>query len=324
MDQGLRLGLALEFFLLTGEGKDLFSSWDDRRKKLAEPSLLDVKRGGKIRLFFEPSFFLRDLQVAYAQERERLRPLLAKEDLRLLALGLAPDFSMDALSGPSASLKADAILEKTARTRLFLQLGEGRSPASSYLLLLAMTPIFDSLFANAPILERTTWTKHNAGSEVRRKLAGREGLYPPQVFSPDFSRATYLDWLGKKRLPSLENPAWDQEGLFLDLDALPFSYALGAAALWKGLFSHPRTLQRLEGLFLPAEASWIERGKNAGRDHGLQAFYRGRYMVNWGLDLLTLAREKLSPQEGGLLDPLEKLWLRLESPAEEAARLFQV
>lgn len=217
--------------------------------------------------------------------------------------------------------------------------------------LTALVPILYSLFDNSPYFEGKKIVHYNFRQWIWTNTdPARTGIFK-KVFDEDFSFSSYAKWLLDVPmifLPKAEpipfeeslDIALDQvEGkeealaylehalsiVFPDIrvkkyleirpmDSVPLAYSLGAVALIKGLFYHQENFDHLVEEFSPMTTAIVERGKEAGKDNGIQAYYFSKYMANWGLELSEMARKGLSEEEGKYLAPLKDLWDQLLSP----------
>lgn len=98
------------------------------------------------------------------------------------------------------------------------------------------------------------------------------------------------------------------------MDEVPAPFAFGAAALFKGLLYDDDVLDQLVETFREADWNIVERGKNSGRDNGIQGYYFKDYFANWGMKLLDMAQGGLPEEEHRYLEPLRKLWGNLDTP----------
>lgn len=230
-----------------------------------------------------------------------------------------------------------------------------------YRVLTAMVPMLYTLFDSAWTLSGQALPKYNVRQEIWRKTdPARTGLIPG-VFDPDFSFARYADWLLDQALlfrmeeghevelgsltldQALDQAQPDEVGGLIDqamgivfpdirvkqfaeirpMDAVPFPYALGAAALFKGLLYQDEALDRLYRRLCGIDLSIVERGKDSGRDNGIQGYYLSDYFAHWGVLLVDLARSGLSAEEGAYLDPLSELWSNLDTPRTYFERVYR-
>ncbi|WP_435029567.1 glutamate--cysteine ligase [Levyella massiliensis] len=266
--------------------------------------------------------------------------------------------SMDAHMSQKGNL-ARAMMRQSAAFQVSVDVGSDADFVSKYRVLAALSPIFYTLFDSAPQREGKALEKFNARQEIWRHTDPARTGIPPTVFDPDFSVESYADWVlsappifvpcgdaikatGDRTLSDiLDETETEEEAqclvkhgmsiVFPDIrakqileirmmDSVPASWAFGAAAMLKGLLYNMNNMRRLQDMFTPMQVDWVERGKNSGRDNGIQGYYHSDYFVNWGLGLLAMAREGLSVQEGKLLDPLEILWKNLDTPRSVLAR----
>lgn len=98
------------------------------------------------------------------------------------------------------------------------------------------------------------------------------------------------------------------------MDEVPRQYAFGAAAMFKGLLYDETVFDELEKTFRDANANIVERGKNSGRDNGIQGYYFKDYFAHWGIRLLDMAKRGLEEKEQRYLEPLYELWGNLDTP----------
>lgn len=257
---------------------------------------------------------------------------------------------------------ARTMMRKSAALQVSLDIESDADFCRKYRVLTALSPILYTLFDSAVDNEGRRITSYNARQEIWRRTDPARTGFVPDVFSLDFGVESYADWVlsappiflpkdgkvvstGNRPLRDLLDEARDEEELdrfvrhgmsivFPDvrakqvleirmMDAVSGPYTFGAMALLKGLFYHSDTLDRLEERFTPMQADWVERGKNAGRDNGIQAYYHGDYFAHWGTTLCAMAREGLSEPEAALLAPLEKMWDNLDTPRLEIERAVE-
>lgn len=250
---------------------------------------------------------------------------------------------------------ARTMMRLTASFQVSIDVFDESDFIRKYKILGAITPILYTLFDNSPYYEGRFVQVYNARQEVWRNVdPARSGL-PENIFDEDFGLAAYAEKIlqtppiffeykgelrvtGAKTLSEIldqvesmeEAEALIEHGLSIvfpdirmkkimeirSMDSVPAKYSFAAAALIKGLFYNEKNLAKLEKAFLPAKLDWIRRGQDAGRDNGLTAFYRGDYMVNWGLKFIDMAKEALDPEEAFLLEELRKLWDDLKTPRD--------
>lgn len=288
-----------------------------------------------------------------------LDPFNAVEDIPLLPKSRY--HMMDAYLCNTGDL-ARTMMRKSAALQVSVDVGSDRDFCSKYRVLTALSPILYTLFDSAVDNEGKRLTTYNARQEIWRRTDPARTGFPADVFSADFGVDRYADWVlsappiflpkdgkvvatGNRPLHELLDEAKDEEELdrfvrhgmsivFPDvrakqvmeirmMDSIAAPYAFGAMALFKGLLYNMDTLRRLEERFTPMQADWVERGKNAGRDNGIQAYYHGDYFAHWGTALCAMAREGLSEQEAAFLVPLEKMWNNLDTPRLEIERLVE-
>lgn len=218
----------------------------------------------------------------------------------------------------------------------------------------ALSPVFYTLFDNSPYHEGRKIDHFNLRQKVWQNMDNdRSGLIS-HVFDEDFSYETYADWLldvpilflpqqdgsveasGQMTLDQALQGAKTQEeadgildhGLSIvfpdvrakryielrQMDEVPSRFAYGAAAMIKGIFYHPESLEKLDSYFSEISQDLVRRGKNSGNDNGIQGYYFSKYFAQWGLELLDLAEKGLEEEDKKYLQVLRDLWDNLDTP----------
>lgn len=216
-----------------------------------------------------------------------------------------------------------------------------------------MAPILYTLSDGALLHLGQPSEDYNLHQEVWRFTdPDRTGILPG-VFDEDFGWGTYADWLldrpllfipeaegsrevGDMTLAEALSQAKSREEadriiqhaltiVFPDirlkkyleirvLDQVPPAWGLAFAALIKGLFYDQENLDQLAALAQGTNERNVERGKDAGRDNGLQGYYFSDYFAHWGIRLAELAKKGLPAEEQVLLQPLLDGMNALENP----------
>lgn len=222
-----------------------------------------------------------------------------------------------------------------------------------YRVLTALSPILYTLFDSAPYFQGEKVKNFNLRQQVWRDTdSDRCGLIPG-TFDADFGLEAYAKWLltvpvlflpdaqgqdheteetlgqALARAESEEEARrWMEHGISIvfpdirmkklleirQMDEVPPELTFGAIALLKGLLYDAEVLNRLSACFREISLDIVERGKDSGRDHGIQGYYFSDYFAHWGLRLLDLAKEGLDREEAKYLEPLERLWSQLDTP----------
>lgn len=286
-----------------------------------------------------------------------LDPFNAVDDIPLLP---KPRYAMmDSYLRNTGEL-ARTMMRKSAALQVSVDVASDEDFCQKYRVLVALSPILYTLFDSAVDNEGKRLEKFNARQEIWRHTDPMRTGFPGEVFAPDFGVERYAEWVlsappifvirdgktvatGKRPLRDVLDDAKDEEEVerfirhgmsivFPDIrakrvleirmmDSVIPTYAFGAMALIKGLLYNVEALNQLEECFTPMQTDWVERGKNAGRDNGVQAYYHGDYLAHWGTRLCALAREGLSDQDGAFLAPLQKMWDNLDTPRTTIERM---
>lgn len=218
----------------------------------------------------------------------------------------------------------------------------------------ALSPVFYTLFDNVSYKDGKKIDHYNMRQEIWRNTDNDRCGLIPGVFQADFGYKDYASWLldvpilfipqkdlrvkevGNMTLSQALAQAADAEEaekilehgisiVFPDvrvkhyievrqMDEVPEDLAFGAAALIKGLFYSSDNVDKLYEYFKDGSLEMVERGKNSGRDNGIQGYYFSKYFASWGLELVRLAENSLSEEEAKLLKPLELMWDNLDTP----------
>lgn len=288
-----------------------------------------------------------------------LDPFYAVDDIPLLPKSRYR--MMDAYLQNTGDL-AQTMMRKSAALQVSIDVGDDEDFIRKYRVLVALSPILYTLFDSAIENEGKRLMAFNTRQEIWRRTDPARTGYPSDVFSPKFGVEQYAEWVlsvppiflpkegkidftGDRPLRDLLDEAKDEEErdalvrhgmsiVFPDvrakrvmeirmMDSVAAPYALGAMALFKGLLYNADTLRHLEDRFTPMQVDWVERGKNAGRENGIQAYYHGDYFAHWGMTLCAWAREGLSEQEAAFLTPLETMWDNLDTPRLQMERVVE-
>ncbi len=220
----------------------------------------------------------------------------------------------------------------------------------------ALVPLFSLMCDNAPVFEGAPRTHELVRTEIWQRCdPDRCGLVP-DVMEPGFDLRRYaayvLDtpailvpckkeqWCYSKRTfgevyaERTMTQAEIEHALsmfFTDVrlktyleirpaDAMPIPYAMAYAALVKGLFYSPESLDALDRLFADVRGADVEAAKNALMAQGYRAEVYGRSAAAWADDLVRLARKGLGEDERAYLDPLAKLVAARETLATRAGQ----
>lgn len=249
---------------------------------------------------------------------------------------------------------ARAMMRQSCALQVAIDYVDEEDFAKKYRVLSAMSPILYTLFDSAAYRGGEKVGHYNMRQEIWRNTDNDRCGIVPGVFDEGFGFRRYAEWIlgipplfrplpggsveetGEKTLDELLPDSADEEAaqalmehamsiVFPDvrakrylevrmMDEVPEAFAFGAAAMIKGLMYSPENLERLAREFAPATESMVERGKNSGRDNGIQGYYFSKYFAAWGLELLDLAERGLPESERPMLAPLRKMWSGLDTP----------
>lgn len=249
---------------------------------------------------------------------------------------------------------ARAMMRQSCALQIALDYCDEADFVEKYRILSAMSPILYTLFDNSPRRGGEELVHFNMRQEIWRNTdPARTGIVPG-TFDEGFGFAKYAEWiLGNAPLfvprtdgtiyesndrplaELLDEASSEEEAMLLIrhamsivfpdirlknyleiriMDEVPEEMAFGAAAMLKGLLYCKENQRALAAVFAPATEEMVERGKNSGRDNGIQGYYFSDYFAHWGLRLLDLANRGLPEEERALLAPLRTLWDGLDTP----------
>lgn len=299
-----RFSFCQEFFLIKEGKEERFFDCPDRAwekglflRKKSDPGESPYGLERKDALFFHEgkiSLALRDFDsVGELEERAfqlfiPLQEELKKEGLILCPLGVDPFSSFS--FPPSLEPKERARKIRAGTGGLYFGLPfEGEEDwRKKRALAEVLSPILAALFDHAPVFEKKPSPVFALRQELLRKAEGAFREKSEQKVSMVIS----------------------------SMDALPLSYAFGAAALLLGLFASEENEEKLKDRLLPSCPENTRRGKDSARDNGIRGYYLSDYFVNWGMDFLNLAQEGLKKEDRVYLVPLKNLWSNLEAPRD--------
>ncbi|MCI6660699.1 MAG: glutamate-cysteine ligase family protein [Peptoniphilaceae bacterium] len=260
---------------------------------------------------------------------------------------------MDQTMG-NISEAARAMMRQTCALQISIDVENEKDWIRKFRVLFALSPILYTLFDSIALQNGSSPAKYNVRQEIWRKTDPVRTGVVPGIFRTDFSLEDYAKWLLNIPvlfLPADDGIHHEEKSFSLSealdeaktagqaddfimhgisvtfpdvrykqflevrmMDSLPDPWAFAAAAMLRGLFYDDDVFAELEALFTPFQSEWIPRGKDAGRDNGIQGYYHSDYFVNWGLRLLKMAERGLCEEEKDLLKPLQKLWSNLDTP----------
>ena len=90
-------------------------------------------------------------------------------------------------------------------------------------------------------------------------------------------------------------------------DSMPIPYVIAYAALIKGLFYSPESLDELDQLFEDITAESFEAAKDDLMEHGYEATVYGKPVAALCDSLMSIARKALSDEDATFLEPLSQL-----------------
>ncbi|WP_138159343.1 glutamate-cysteine ligase family protein [Peptoniphilus catoniae] len=206
----------------------------------------------------------------------------------------------------------------------------------------ALSPIFYSMFDNAPIFEGEVYNKHNLRQKIWENTDSERSGLLKIGFDKDFSYDKYANFIlnttpifierdgklsdaqGKKFYEIFNEDDSDElifhalSIVFPDLrvktylefrmfDAVPYKLNFAAVALIKGLFYSEENLLKLESLYKDSSYELAMRAKADSEETGLYANYLGRSILDHGKELINLASSGLDSKEKSYLDPIKEL-----------------
>lgn len=128
-----------------------------------------------------------------------------------------------------------------------------------------------------------------------------------ELFNPDDYRLEDLEHMMTMVFPDVRTKGFIEIRM---MDALPFPYNFGVVALIKGIFYSQKNVDRLYDSFRDLDYRDIDQAKRNIIDRGLEGEFLGRTILDWGREILEMAREEL---EGEDLEFLEPFYSLLES-----------
>lgn len=136
------------------------------------------------------------------------------------------------------------------------------------------------------------------------------GLYP--YFFQDFDLKDYLDFY--KKNPQVEDiKVYENLKVDFYLNYLKDSYILSLVAMVEALILDDKTCHSLLRYFDKMRNDIVINGRRSILANGIQAFYLGKYVVVWALDLYKII-EKSRPDLYGYIRPIYKLTNNLKRP----------
>ena len=103
-------------------------------------------------------------------------------------------------------------------------------------------------------------------------------------------------------------------------DAMPIPYVIAYAALIKGLFYAPTSLDAMDGLFADVRRDDYLAAQDALMERGYEAEGYGRPVAELCDRIVKIARDGLADEEQGFLEPLADLVARRVTLADLAER----
>lgn len=103
-------------------------------------------------------------------------------------------------------------------------------------------------------------------------------------------------------------------------DAMPIPYVIAYAALIKGLFYAPTSLDAMDGLFADVRRDDYLAAQDALMESGYEADVYGRPVAELCDRIVKIARDGLADEEQGFLEPLADLVARRVTLADLAER----
>lgn len=311
------------------------------------PSILDLKEEYKQGL--EKIYRVLD-PMGLAMVRLSLDPLHSPEEVPIIPKGryqIMTDY-MGVRGKFSTSM-----MRLTCSLQLSLDYKDEEDFIKKYRVLTWMVPICYSLSDSAYLHKGKPVDGYNFRQEIWRYTdPDRTGILPG-TFDEDFGWRTYASWLldrpilfipgeegpvevGSKTLEEVLETVTNQEEaqaciqhalsiVFPDVrlknylefrvfDQVPPNWGLAFAGLVKGLLYDEDNLDRLYQIAQTTNEMNIDRGKDAGRDNGLQGYYSSDYFAHWGIRLSELAQEGLDKEERPLVQTIPDGMNRLENP----------
>lgn len=249
---------------------------------------------------------------------------------------------------------ATTMMRRSCALQVSLDYSNEADFVRKFRVLSALSPILYTLFDSAALLEKKPVPSYNMRQEVWRQTDPARCGIVPGTFDATFGFRRYAEWVlgiaplfipqadgsvretGAQSLDRLLDtlPTEEERRVliahalsivfpdvrlkeFLEvrmMDEVPGNLAFGAAVLLKGLLYDEENLHFLETEFADASESMVARGKNSGRDNGIQGYYFSDYFAHWGVRLADRAKRAVSGAEGEFLDDLRRMWDQLDTP----------
>ena len=275
--------------------------------------------GGQVVVSVEPQLNLSALESEYKNVMFRLEQILEPVEYSVVVCGYLPRGSVTELVPvPNPQLQALEdelgegalpLLRGAAGCRLMLEYADEADAVRKLRVATLLGPVLAALTENTPVFEDDPSVNLLAGMVLRRSACEERGGTVPGLFSPDFGFEAFAAW-SEQGFECAD--AVLQEGVLLRLgDALPGKVAIGYAALLKGLFYGPVSLELLEHFLgleegaLPYDDASVEKTVNAIEAEGMSAKVYGRTADEWVDLLLRIAPEGLGT-ESASLEPLRE------------------
>ncbi|MDU2829605.1 MAG: hypothetical protein E7C03_03890 [Anaerococcus sp.] len=171
-------------------------------------------------------------------------------------------------------------LEKTNQKEKIILNFKNDKENETLRLLVILSPIFITIFDNSTNLE---FFRENLG-----KSNFEYGLYPN--FFEDFSKEKYFEFY--KNHEKFEDIILNEDdSIDFTINLLENKYILALASLIEVIFSK-YTRKNLIRYFKEIRNDIVINGRRSILANDIYAFYLSKYLVNWALDLMKIARYK--------------------------------
>ena len=195
-------------------------------------------------------------------------------------------------------------LEKTNQNEKIILNFENDKDNETLRLLVILSPIFITIFDNSTSLEffRENLEKSNFDY----------GLYPN--FFEDFSKEKYFEFY--KNHEKIEDIILNEDkSIDFTINFLEDKYILALTSLMEGIFSKYNR-KNLISYFKEIRNDIVINGRRSILANDIYAFYLSKYLVNWALDLMKIARYK-DKERYFYIEEIYKLTNNLKRPIKK-------
>lgn len=390
-----KMGIEMERFLVDAESleskgyfskagvEDLFSEIEDLGFEphregdhiltlTKDDFTVTTEPAAQVEISIEKKKSLKELDQAYKEIMGLLVPVIEKRGQRLLTLGYHPKTKVDQIEIlPKGRYKfmysyferqegatGKYMMKGTASTQTSIDFSSEEDFKKKYFLASALSPIFYSIFDNAPIFEGRPYNKRNLREYIRQYCDKRRSSVYPFAFDPDLSYARYAQEILETDSIFIEEDGEDistdqtpfseifdrdssEEMIFHALsivrpdvrlkryieirmpDSIPYPLNFSFLALVKGIFYDEENLDLAYEKYASMTYKKYLALREACMAEGIFARLDGRPVYDHALDLISLAKNGLCEEEAAFLDPLEEILEEKKVPRDYFEELYR-